>query len=44
MGKMKVELFKKIIDDALGKIEFISLASRGEPFVNDKMEEILKTR
>ena len=42
MGKMKVELFKKIIDDARGKIEFISLASRGEPFVNDKMEEILK--
>ena len=42
MGKMKVELFKKIIDDARGKIEFISLASRGEPFVNDKIEEMLK--
>ena len=42
MGKMKIELFKKIIDDARGKIEFISLASRGEPFVSDKIEEMLK--
>ena len=31
MGQMKLDLFKKIIDQAEGNIEFISLASRGEP-------------
>ena len=31
MGQMKLELFKNIIDQAEGNIEFISLASRGEP-------------
>jgi len=29
MGQMKLELFKNIIDQAEGNIEFISLASRG---------------
>ena len=31
MGQMTLDLFKKVIDQAQGNIEFISLASRGEP-------------
>ena len=31
MGQMALDLFKRIIDQAEGNIEFISLASRGEP-------------
>ena len=31
MGNMSLDLFKKIIDQAQGNIEFITLASRGEP-------------
>jgi len=41
MGTMKLDLFKKIIDDAEGKIEFISLASRGEPLVSKNINEML---
>lgn len=33
MGQMSLELFKNIIDQAVGNIEFISLASRGEPMI-----------
>ncbi len=33
MGQMTLELFKKIIDQAAGNIEFLSLASRGEPMI-----------
>ena len=33
MGSMSLDLFKKIIDQAEGNIEFITLASRGEPLV-----------
>ena len=33
MGTMKLDLFKKIIDQAEGNIEFLSLASRGEPLI-----------
>tara|TARA_B100001123_G_C15294778_1_gene1018763 strand:- start:618 stop:1772 length:1155 start_codon:yes stop_codon:yes gene_type:complete len=33
MGKMKLDTFKMIIDQAQGNIEFISLASRGEPLL-----------
>ena len=33
MGSMSIDLFKKIVDEAEGNIEFISLASRGEPLV-----------
>jgi len=32
MGKMKFETYKKIIDQIENKIEFVTLASRGEPF------------
>ena len=31
MGTMKLELFKDVIDQAENNVEFISLASRGEP-------------
>lgn len=33
MGQMKLDLFKLIIDQAVGNVEFISLASRGEPLI-----------
>ena len=33
MGTMKLDLFKKIIDQAESNIEFLSLASRGEPLI-----------
>lgn len=33
MGTMTPDLFKRIIDQAEGKIDFLSLASRGEPLV-----------
>jgi len=41
MGKMSVELFKEIIDQIVGKVEFISLASRGEPLANQDINEML---
>ena len=41
MGMMDLNLFKKIIDDAEGKVEFISLASRGEPFACKDIEKML---
>ncbi len=33
MGQMTLDLFKNIIDQAVGNVEFISLASRGEPMI-----------
>jgi hypothetical protein len=33
MGQMALDLFKEIIDQAVGNVEFISLASRGEPLI-----------
>jgi len=33
MGRMTLDLFKEIIDQAYGNVEFISLASRGEPLL-----------
>ena len=41
MGTMKSELFRDIIDDAKNKVEFISLASRGEPLVNPEFEKMM---
>ena len=41
MGKMSVELFKQIIDQVVGKVEFLSLASRGEPLANQDISEML---
>ena len=42
MGHMSLEMFKNIIDQAEGNIEFLSLASRGEPMVNPQITEMLE--
>lgn len=42
MGTMKLELFKDIIDQAEKNIEFISLASRGEPMACKDIDQMLK--
>jgi MoaA/NifB/PqqE/SkfB family radical SAM enzyme len=42
MGTMTFEVFKNIIDQAEGKIEAITFASRGEPLLNKKLPDMLK--
>lgn len=42
MGVMKLDLFKKIIDKAEGNVEFVTLASRGEPLVVKEINEMLE--
>ena len=42
MGRMDKNLFKNIIDQIHGNIEFISLASRGEPLANPDIPEMLE--
>ena len=42
MGQMKLDLFKKVIDQAEGNIEFISLASRGEPLACPDIVKMLE--
>ena len=42
LGKMSLELFKEIVDQSHKNIEFISLASRGEPLMCPKIEEMLE--
>ena len=42
MGTMKFEMFKEMIDQSVGNIEFFSLASRGEPFVCKDMDRMLE--
>ena len=41
MGHMKLEIFKLLVDQAEGNIEFISLASRGEPLLCPDIKEML---
>ena len=41
MGHMKLEMFKLLIDQAEGNVEFISLASRGEPLACPEIKEML---
>ena len=41
MGHMKLDTFKLLIDQAEGNIEFISLASRGEPLLCPDIKEML---
>ena len=41
MGHMKLKTFKMLIDQAEGNIEFISLASRGEPLLCPDLKEML---
>jgi radical SAM protein with 4Fe4S-binding SPASM domain len=42
MGEMTLDLFKKVIDQAEGNIEFISLASRGEPLACSDIIKMLE--
>jgi len=42
MGSMKLDMFKEIINQAEKNIEFISIASRGEPLVCPEISEMLK--
>jgi len=41
MGNMTHDLFKKIIDDAEGNVEFVTLASRGEPLACKDINQML---
>ena len=41
MGHMTFDVFKNIIDQIEGKIEFVSLASRGEPLMCKDIEKML---
>ena len=41
MGTMKVELFKKIIDQIENNVQFVTLASRGEP-LSERIDEMIK--
>ena len=42
MGQMSLELFRKIIDSAENNVEFISLASRGEPMACKDISKMLE--
>lgn len=42
MGTIELSLFKKIIDEAENNIEFMSLASRGEPLISKNIIPMLK--
>lgn len=42
MGQMKLELFKKIIDEIEGNVQFVTLASRGEPLLAKNIIEMLE--
>ena len=41
MGHMSLDLFKQIVDQSEGNIEAITLASRGEPFLNPHIADML---
>ena len=41
MGHMTLDTFKKIVDQAEGNVEFISLASRGEPLLCPDFKKML---
>ena len=41
MGKMSLELFHAVVDQAVGTIDFISLASRGEPLACKDIDKML---
>ncbi len=42
MGSMTLDLFKEVIDQIQGNVEFISIASRGEPMVCKDIDAMLK--
>lgn len=41
MGQMSLDMFKSIIDQLEGNVDFITLASRGEPLLNRNLPEML---
>jgi radical SAM protein with 4Fe4S-binding SPASM domain len=41
MGTMSLEMYKQIVDQAAGNIEFLSLASRGEPLICKDFEKMM---
>jgi len=42
MGMMSLDTFKRIVDEAAGRCEAITLASRGEPLICPKIDEMLQ--
>ncbi len=42
MGLMSIEMFKSIVDQLEGNVEFVTLASRGEPLLNRNLPEMLE--
>lgn len=42
MGMMSLDTFKRIVDEAAERCEAITLASRGEPLICQKIDEMLK--
>ncbi|MCM8525792.1 MAG: radical SAM protein [Lentisphaeraceae bacterium] len=42
MGSMTYELFKEIVDQSVGNIEFASIASRGEPLIARDIDKMLE--
>jgi len=42
MGSMSVDLFKQVVDQAVGEVEAVTLASRGEPFMCPDIKEMLR--
>lgn len=42
MGQMSLDLFKKVVDEATGQVEAITLASRGEPLIAKGIEPMLE--
>lgn len=42
MGLMSIELFKKVIDQLEGNVQAITMASRGEPTLNNQLPEMLR--
>ena len=42
MGSMSVDLFKRVVDQAVGEVEAVTLASRGEPFMCPDIKEMLE--
>ena len=41
MGHMKLDTFRRVVDEAEGRVEFLSLASRGEPLLCPDIELML---
>ena len=42
MGSMTIDLYRKIVDEAEGNIEFLSLASRGEPLISRDFNKMME--